>query len=127
MPAVVKVAPAEPDDVVGMSAGAPTATLNVTLCCVAKFQVTIPPAAMSTELGENVLLSVALTLALLANALVTVNTLGNDPTVTPPAVADTVMLVVPVATPVTSPVLLMVALAGTDEFHVSEAAIALPF
>lgn len=121
------MAEAVPDPVSGMLAGAPAATLNVTLCNVANVQVTTPPTAMSTELGEKVRFSVAVTLALLANALVTVNALGNDPTVTPPAVADTVMLVVPVATPVTSPVLLMVAMAGTDEFHVSEAAIALPF
>ncbi len=125
---MLNVAAAEPDDVFGMSAGAPAIGLNVTLCVVAKFQVTIPPAAMSTELGENVRPSVALTAALAGYEMaVTVTTVGADPLVTPPAVADTVMLVVPAPTPVTSPELLMVAFAGTDEFHVRVAAIALPF
>src|SRR5450759_3047641 len=125
---MLNVAAAEPEGVSGMAAGAPAATLNVTLCVVAKFQVTIPPAAMSTELGENVLPRVALTVALAGyETPVTVTTVGADPLVTPPAVADTVMLVVPAPTPVTSPKLLMVANAGTDEFHVRVAAIAPPF
>jgi hypothetical protein len=62
----------------------------------------------------------------LANALVTVTAVGADPTVTPPAVADTEMFVLPAATPVTSPELLIVAFAITEELHVSADAIALP-
>jgi hypothetical protein len=122
------VAEAVPEEVSGMLAGAPAAALNVTLCVMAKAQVTTPPTAMSTELGENVRPAVAFTLALLGNEdAVTVTTVAADPTVTPPAVADTAMLVVPVATPVTRPELLIVALPGTDEFHTRVAAIALPF
>lgn len=122
------MAEAEPDPVSGMFAGAPGVELKVTLCVMAKFQVTNPPTAMSTVLGENVRPAVAFTVALDGyTTAVTVTTVAADATVTPPAVADTVMLVVPAATPVTSPELLMVAVPGTEEFHTRVAAIALPY
>lgn len=118
--------PTDPLDVFGMFAGAPAAPPNVTLCVVWKFHVTTPPTTMSTEFGEKVRPVVASTDALAGNAFVTVITVGADATVTPPAVAETEMFEVPAATPVTNPVLEIVAFASTDELHVSVDAMALP-
>jgi hypothetical protein len=125
VPEVLNVADAEPDGVSGMSAGAPREPSNVTLCVVAKFHCTDWPTLIVTEFGENVSLSVALTVAAAA-ADVTVIGVGPEPAVTPPAVAETLMFVEPVATPVTRPEELIVAFAMTDELHVSVDAIALP-
>jgi hypothetical protein len=116
----------DPELVSGTFEGDPTVS-NVTLWVVAKFQVTIPPTLMSTEFGENEFVSVASTVALLGNeTVVTVIVVADEPTVTPPAVADTLMSDVPAATPVTRPELLMVAFDVADDDQVSVAVIAWP-
>ena len=100
---------------------------KVTLWSAANEKATLPLIAMSTDAGENVLPAVAVTDALAGNdAPVTVTTIDAC-TVLEPDVALAVIVEVPAATPVTTPVdAFTVAAAGVDELHVTVAAMGLP-
>jgi len=79
---------------------------NVTLCSDSNVHVTVPPRGMNTVCGEKALPVVAWTVRLAA--MTVTSTLADF--VTDPMVPVTVTRLIPAATPVTSPVLLTLAL-----------------
>jgi hypothetical protein len=95
------------------------ALLNVTLCAVpAKFHVTVPPAVIVTSDGSNCRPVVAFTLAVEPG--VDTVTLTVCDLVVLPTVPFTAIVVVPTATPVTTPAEVTVAMDGLFDWNVVE-------